>query len=43
MVKQLKQIMIPESVLIAFVNGEPASFIVSIPDMNEISAQTKGC
>jgi len=42
MVKQLKQIMIPESVLIAFVNGEPASFIVSIPDLNEISAQTKG-
>jgi hypothetical protein len=42
MVKQLKQIMIPESVLIAFVNGEPAAFIVSIPDLNEISAQTKG-
>ncbi len=42
MVKQLKQIMIPESVLIAFVNGEPASFIVSIPDLNEISVQTKG-
>jgi hypothetical protein len=42
MVKQLKQIMIPESVLIAFVNGEPASFIVSIPDMNQISAKTQG-
>ena len=42
MVNQLKRIMIPESVLIAFVNGEPASFIVSIPDLNEISAQTNG-
>lgn len=42
MVKQLKKIMIPESVLIAFINGEPASFIVSIPDLNHISSQTKG-
>jgi hypothetical protein len=42
MVKQLKQIMIPESVLIAFVGDEPASFIVCVPDLNEISAETKG-
>lgn len=42
MVQKLKPIMIPESVLIAFVNGEPASFIVCIPDLNEISAETGG-
>ncbi|MEX2463888.1 MAG: hypothetical protein WD513_06295 [Balneolaceae bacterium] len=42
MISQLKRIMIPESVLIAFVNGEPASFVVSIPDLNEISAETGG-
>ncbi|MCC5942571.1 MAG: hypothetical protein JJU37_13610 [Balneolaceae bacterium] len=42
MVKQLKPIMIPESVLIAFVGDEPASFIVCVPDLNEISAETGG-
>ena len=42
MVKQLKHIMIPESVLLAFVNGEPASFIVCVPDLNEVSAETGG-
>lgn len=42
MVKNLKKIMIPESVQLAFVNGEPASFAVSIPDLNEISAETGG-
>ena len=42
MLKQLKQVMIPDSVLIAFINGEPASFIVCIPDLNEISAETNG-
>jgi len=42
MVKQLKHIMIPESVLIAFVGDEPASFIVCVPDLNEISAETNG-
>ncbi|MEX1011422.1 MAG: hypothetical protein WDZ29_05110 [Balneolaceae bacterium] len=42
MVQKLKRIMIPESVLLAFVNGEPASFIVCIPDLNEISARTNG-
>lgn len=42
MVSQLKKIMIPESVVLAFVKGEPASFAVSIPDLNEISAETGG-
>lgn len=42
MIAKLKKIMIPESVLIAFVNGDPASFIVCIPDLNEISAETGG-
>ncbi|MCC5914227.1 MAG: hypothetical protein JJU46_07600 [Balneolaceae bacterium] len=42
MLKQLKPVMIPESVLIAFVKGEPASFIVCVPDLNEVSAETGG-
>lgn len=42
MVEKLKPVMIPESVLIAFVDKEPASFIVCIPDLNEISAETRG-
>jgi hypothetical protein len=42
MVKKLKPVMIQDSVLIAFVNGEPASFIVCIPDLNEISLETGG-
>ncbi len=42
MVQDLKRIMIPESVQLAFVNGEPASFSVSIPDLNEISSETGG-
>jgi hypothetical protein len=42
MVQDLKRIMIPESVQLAFVNGEPASFSVSIPDLNEISTETGG-
>jgi len=42
MVKQLKPVMIPESVLIAFVGDEPASFIVCVPDLNEMSSETNG-
>lgn len=42
MVDRLRRVMIPESVLIAFVKGEPASFIVCVPDLNEISAGTGG-
>jgi hypothetical protein len=42
MAEQLKWIMIQNSVLLTFVDGEPASFIVCIPDLNEISAETGG-
>jgi hypothetical protein len=42
MVKKLKPVMIPDSVLLAFVNGEPASFIVCVPDLNEVSKETGG-
>ncbi|HLR33128.1 MAG TPA: hypothetical protein VK074_11600 [Fodinibius sp.] len=42
MVQKLKPVMIPESVLIAFVDDEPASFVVCIPDLNEISKETGG-
>lgn len=42
MVKKLKPVMIPDSVLLAFVDGEPASFIVCVPDLNEVSKETGG-
>lgn len=42
MVDNLKMVMIPESILIAFVNGEPASFVASVPDLNEVSKETGG-
>lgn len=42
MIDKLKPVIIPESVLIAFVDDEPASFVVCIPDLNEISAETNG-
>ena len=42
MVEKLKPVMISESVLIAFVDGEPASFVVCVPDLNEISKETGG-
>jgi len=42
MVDKLKPVLIPESNLIAFINGEPVSFIVSIPDLNELSRKTGG-
>ncbi|TYP92701.1 hypothetical protein LX73_2064 [Fodinibius salinus] len=42
MVDKLKPVIIPESVIIAFVNGEPASFIVCVPDLNEVSEETNG-
>lgn len=42
MIKNLKPVMIPESVILAFVNGNPASFVVCVPDLNEVSAQTGG-
>lgn len=42
MVNKLKPVMIPDSVLLAFVDGEPASFIVCVPDLNEVSKETGG-
>jgi len=41
-VEKLKPVLIPDSVLIAFVNGEPASFVVCVPDLNEVSKETDG-
>ena len=42
MVKKLRPVMIPDSVILTFVNDEPASFIVCVPDLNELSAETGG-
>lgn len=42
MVDQLKRIVINDSVLIASINGVPASFVVSIPDLNQVSKKTGG-
>lgn len=42
MINQLKPVLIPESVLLAFVDGKPASFVVCVPDLNEISRETGG-
>ncbi|WP_138430455.1 hypothetical protein [Fodinibius saliphilus] len=42
MIDKLKPVLIAESVLIAFVDGRPASFIVCVPDLNEISRETGG-
>ncbi|MGM0545272.1 MAG: hypothetical protein ACQEST_01010 [Bacteroidota bacterium] len=42
MIEKLKPVLVPESVLIAFVDGEPASFVVCVPDLNEISKETGG-
>lgn len=42
MIGQLRPVLIPQAVLIAYVNGQPASFIVSIPDLNEFSGMHQG-
>ena len=42
MVKKLKPVLMPGTSPIAFVDGEPASFLVSVPDLHEISAKTGG-
>ncbi len=42
MIKKLKPVLMPETSPIVFVNGEPASFLVSVPDLHEISAKTGG-
>jgi len=42
MVDQMKRIVINDSVLIASIDGVPASFVVSIPDLNQVSKATGG-
>ena len=42
MVDQMKRIVINDSVLIASIDGVPASFVVSIPDLNQVSRKTGG-
>jgi len=42
MVDDLKPILMKEAVPLIFVDGEPASFIVSVPDLNELSNRTGG-
>ncbi|HLR25481.1 MAG TPA: hypothetical protein VK112_06410 [Fodinibius sp.] len=42
MITKLKPVLIPESTLLAFVDGEPASFVVCVPDLNEVSRETGG-
>ncbi|MEX0721129.1 MAG: hypothetical protein WD059_10705 [Balneolaceae bacterium] len=42
MIKKLKPVLMPETSPLVFVNGEPASFLISVPDLHEISAQTGG-
>lgn len=42
MVKKLKPVLMPETSPIVFVDGVPASFLVSVPDLHEISAKTGG-
>ncbi|MDR9417762.1 hypothetical protein [Gracilimonas sp.] len=42
MIKKLKPVLMPETSPIVFVDGEPASFLVSVPDLHEISAKTNG-
>jgi len=42
MIKKLKSVLMPETSPIVFVDGKPASFLVSVPDLHEISAQTNG-
>ncbi len=42
MIDNLKRIILPQSSFLTFVNGEPASFIITIPDMNELLGKTRG-
>ncbi|MCF7803444.1 MAG: hypothetical protein K9N46_03070 [Candidatus Marinimicrobia bacterium] len=35
MIQELKPILLPEGAWLAFVNGEPASFVLTIPDINQ--------
>ena len=36
MAKQLKPVVIPEFISLAFINGEPAGFILALPDLNQV-------
>jgi hypothetical protein len=42
MVNKLKPVLLKEGNIISFVNGEPAAFLVTVPDLNEYSKKTKG-
>jgi len=42
MAKDLKPVLLPGSSFLTFVHGEPASFIVTLPDLSELLAETKG-
>src|SRR5699024_6741914 len=42
MITKLKPVLITESTLLAVVDGEPASFVVCVPDLNEVSRETGG-
>lgn len=42
MVKDLKPILVSGTNFLVFVNGEPASFIVTIPDLSELTVKTGG-
>ncbi|MGI6370061.1 MAG: hypothetical protein GX372_04915 [Ignavibacteria bacterium] len=41
LVKQLKQVGIPETTLIAEIHGEPAGFVLGIPDINQVLIHNK--
>lgn len=40
--KQMKPVLNPNLIQFAYVNGEPASFVVSLPDVNQIFKRFKG-
>ena len=42
MAKELKQLVDPDLVFIAFVNGEPAAFSMAVPDINQILITLNG-
>lgn len=42
MVGDLKPVLLPGTSFLVFVNGQPASFIVTIPDMSELLVKTGG-
>ena len=42
MIKELRPILIPEGAWLAYVNGEPASFVLTIPDINQVLYHLNG-